>query len=214
MQGWFNSFLYFNYFSISRNRNSSSFPFKWNFHGDWYFSPSDVWGPGKPPAERCALVPFLSPFLFFFACPVCASSPLRDILALFLFFSFFFFWLSFLRPSRQQTTWRAPRTLCPREEARRFSKLLNVSRLVSSFSFDRIREGKRWTFASVLSVIISCEGHGNERRNKFFDRFIIEGCEDRIIWMDGMAGTRAKSLFRSDLSDGRFLSTFSKEKIF
>lgn len=136
-----------------------------------------------------------------------------DILALFLFFSFFF-WLSFLRPSRQQTTWRAPRTLCPREEARRFSKLLNVSRLFSSFSFDRIREGKRWTFASVLSVIISCEGHGNERRNKFFDRFIIEGCEDRIIWMDGMAGTRAKSLFRSDLSDGRFLSTFSKEKIF
>lgn len=129
-------------------------------------------------------------------------------------FFLFFFWLSFLRPSRQQTTWRAPRTLCPREEARRFSKLLNVSRLFSSFSFDRIREGKRWTFASVLSVIISCEGHGNERRNKFFDRFIIEGCEDRIIWMDEMAGTRAKSLFRSDLSDGRFLSTFSKEKIF
>lgn len=52
---------------------------------------------------------------------------------------FFFFWLSFLRPSRQQTTWRAPScTLCPRE-VRRFSKLLNVS-LFSSFTLISAKE--------------------------------------------------------------------------
>lgn len=78
-------FLFFNF-----TKSKFKFvPFKWNFH--WYFFPSDVWGPGKPPAERCALVPFLSPFLFFFACPVCASSPLLRYLSLVLVFFFFFF---------------------------------------------------------------------------------------------------------------------------
>lgn len=132
-----------NWRKFERSESLSNLWFKWNFHSNWYFSLSDVWGPGKPPAERRDARSCHS-FLFF-AFSLLVPSVLLPTRYPSLVLVFFFFWLSFLRPSRQQTTWRAPRTLCPRE-ARRFSKLLNVS-LFSSFTLIRKKKMDERSFA-------------------------------------------------------------------
>lgn len=132
-----------NWRKFEKSESLTNLWFKWNFHGNWYFSLSNVWGPGKPPAERRDARSCHS-FLFF-AFSLLVPSVLLPTRYPSLVLVFFFFWLSFLRPSRQQTTWRAPRTLCPRE-ARRFSKLLNVS-LFSSFTLIRKKKMDERSFA-------------------------------------------------------------------
>lgn len=134
-----------NWRKFERSESLTNLWFKWNFHGNWYFSLSNVWGPGKPPAERRDARSCHS-FLFFAFSLLVPSVLLPTRYPSLVLVFFFFFWLSFLRPSRQQTTWRAPRTLCPRE-ARRFSKrFLNVS-LFSSFTLIRKKKMDERSFA-------------------------------------------------------------------
>lgn len=83
-----------NWRKFERSELLTNLWFKWNFHGNWYFSLSDVWGPGKPPAERRDARSCHSFLFSLFLCLSRLCFFLRDILALFLFF--FFFFLAFL----------------------------------------------------------------------------------------------------------------------
>lgn len=137
-----------NWRKFERSESLTNLWFKWNFHGNWYFSLSDVWGPGKPPAERRDARSCHS-FLFFAFSLLVPSVllPTRYPSLVLVFFFFFFGFPSCARLDSRQLG--ARHVLYVLEKLEDFRN----SWTFRSFHLSLWSGRKRWTSGRLLSSI-------------------------------------------------------------